>query len=314
LFGLDDDKVYDKIYTELRTQIEKIVLEAETKSEEALVSCQFMLKKIYENPNNYIYFNCDDYNNQTEETCELWRIIGVFEDNVKIIRDESIGGLAWDHDKNQGLNTNTYSNNWETSSLKQFLNGLYYNRGDIATHMYYSWDDGSISTSVDLKEKGIKPSTRNLISESVWYLGGTYALENIYPNDLYEIERTDVVGETIHVDNPFSITANVGLMYISDYGYGTNLTKCNEDILNYNNTDTCRTDNWIYNDKYQWLITPNSIFSNTAATARDAGNVWSNVLVYSSYEVRPTLYLDENIYVNNVGDGTIENPYQIYYR
>jgi len=55
LFGLDDDKVYDKIYTELRTQIEKIVLEAETKSEEALVSCQFMLKKIYENPNNYIY-------------------------------------------------------------------------------------------------------------------------------------------------------------------------------------------------------------------------------------------------------------------
>ena len=37
------------------------------------------------NPNNYIYFNCDDYSNQTSSTCEVWRIIGVFDEKVKIM-------------------------------------------------------------------------------------------------------------------------------------------------------------------------------------------------------------------------------------
>ena len=30
-------------------------------------------------PNNYVYFNCSDYSNQTSDTCEIWRIIGVFD-------------------------------------------------------------------------------------------------------------------------------------------------------------------------------------------------------------------------------------------
>ena len=42
-------------------------------------------------PNNYIYFNCDDYSNQTSDTCEIWRIIGVFNGKVKIMRNEIIG-------------------------------------------------------------------------------------------------------------------------------------------------------------------------------------------------------------------------------
>ena len=28
--------------------------------------------------NNYIYFNCSDYSNQSSSTCELWRIVGFF--------------------------------------------------------------------------------------------------------------------------------------------------------------------------------------------------------------------------------------------
>ena len=35
------------------------------------------------NPNNYVYFNCSDYNNPTADTCELWRIIGVFNNVTK---------------------------------------------------------------------------------------------------------------------------------------------------------------------------------------------------------------------------------------
>ena len=54
------------------------------------------IRYIGANPNNYVYFNCNDYNNQSDSTCEKWRIIGVFknitkadgakEDLVKIVR------------------------------------------------------------------------------------------------------------------------------------------------------------------------------------------------------------------------------------
>jgi len=45
-------------------------------------------------PNNYVYFNCSDYTNQTTDTCELWRIIGVFDGKLKIMRGSSIGAYA----------------------------------------------------------------------------------------------------------------------------------------------------------------------------------------------------------------------------
>lgn len=32
---------------------------------------------IGKDPNNYVYFNCSDYSNQSDNTCEKWRIIGV---------------------------------------------------------------------------------------------------------------------------------------------------------------------------------------------------------------------------------------------
>ena len=72
------------------------------------------------NPNNYVYFNCSDYSNQSDSTCEKWRIIGVFknmtkedgsqEDLVKIIRDDSLGNIAW---------ASSNVNDWSTASLQK---------------------------------------------------------------------------------------------------------------------------------------------------------------------------------------------------
>ena len=47
-----------------------------------------------ENPNNYIYFNCNTYPNTD---CEKWRIVGVFNGKVKIMRDMPIGKYSWDN-------------------------------------------------------------------------------------------------------------------------------------------------------------------------------------------------------------------------
>ena len=87
-------------------------------------------------PNNYVYFNCSDYSNQSDSTCEKWRIIGVFknvtksdgtkEDLVKIIKDERLNNteIRWDY-KQTGVGTSTHSagsNDWTDSQLMMMLN------------------------------------------------------------------------------------------------------------------------------------------------------------------------------------------------
>jgi len=95
------------------------------------------IRYIGANPNNYVYFNCSDYNNQSDSTCEKWRIIGVFknvtkadgtkEDLVKIVKDDRLNntGISWDYKKN-GVGTSTFdrggSNDWTDSQLMMMLN------------------------------------------------------------------------------------------------------------------------------------------------------------------------------------------------
>ncbi len=87
-------------------------------------------------PNNYVYFNCSDYSNQSDSTCEKWRIIGVFkniakadgtkEDLVKIIKDDRLNNAIIMLDfKQTGVGTSTTiygSNDWTDSQLMMMLN------------------------------------------------------------------------------------------------------------------------------------------------------------------------------------------------
>ncbi|MGN1374041.1 MAG: hypothetical protein ACI4XK_01860 [Bacilli bacterium] len=97
------------------------------------------IRYIGANPNNYVYFNCSDYNNQSDSTCEKWRIIGVFknvtksdgtkEDLVKIVKDDRLGNASFNWDrKDYGVGTSTHggtaggSNDWTDSQLMMMLN------------------------------------------------------------------------------------------------------------------------------------------------------------------------------------------------
>ena len=98
------------------------------------------IRYIGANPNNYVYFNCSDYSNQSDSTCEKWRIIGVFknvtksdgtkEDLVKIVKEERLNNadLSWDYKKNGvGTSTNDHgSNDWTDSQLMMMLNPIDY--------------------------------------------------------------------------------------------------------------------------------------------------------------------------------------------
>ena len=97
------------------------------------------IRYIGADPNNYVYFNCSDYSNQSDSTCEKWRIIGVFknmtkedgtkEDLVKIVKDDRLGNASftWDR-KDYGVGTSKIggtaggSNDWTDSQLMMMLN------------------------------------------------------------------------------------------------------------------------------------------------------------------------------------------------
>ncbi|HIS86540.1 MAG TPA: hypothetical protein IAB49_00170 [Candidatus Caccenecus avistercoris] len=257
------------------------------------------LRYIGANPNNYVYFNCDDYNNPSSSTCELWRIIGVFNENshgisgeklVKLIRSNSLGDIVWDSDG---------TNNWSTASLQTTLNGDYLN------------DSGSYAAT------GIKNNTtRNMIANVTWKLGGTASYtsaSNGLASHWYGYER----GTTVYSGRPTTWQGKIALMYPSDYGYATsggsttNREAClAKELYNWESSSysDCKNNDWIFNNDYQWTLTPYS---------RDIGNIF---LVYpsgyvnsdgrgdDSNGVRPSVYLTSNVGISG-GDGTMNNPY-----
>ena len=259
-------------------------------------------------PNNYIYFNCETY---PDTNCELWRIIGVFDGKLKLIRGNQIGRLAWDQDKNDDSSKTTYDNDWSTATLQKLLNGSYYNGSGTVT--YYSGSTGTTSTSLNMTSIGIKnDDTRNMIAETTYNLGGWNAYE-IYPNQIYGYER----GTTVYTERPTTWIGKIALPYPSDYGYAVDLNQCKDKTLDYYNDSTCTSNNWMKaiitnnGSNYGWLLTPHVIVKNNIWHVVSNGSVSFNFAAYSPVAVvAPVLYLDSDISIE-LGDGSSSNPYKL---
>ena len=90
------------------------------------------------NPNNYVCFGSDISPCPNEN---LYRIIGVFGNEVKIIKNNSIGSYAWDNNK---------SATWGTSDLKNTLNTTYLNSLSSTWQnkiSYHYWKIGGMAYS-----------------------------------------------------------------------------------------------------------------------------------------------------------------------
>ena len=243
------------------------------------------LRYIGRDPNNYVLFNN-----------ELWRIIGVFNENshgisgeklIKIIRNDSIGNITWD---------SANKNNWSTASLQKTLNGDYLN------------GSGSYASN------GIKnDTTRNMIANVTWKLGGSSTYKDVTPSMFYERER----GTTVYSGRPTTWQGKIALMYPSDYGYATsggattNKDAClAKELYNWESSSysDCKNNDWIFNSTNQWTLTPYSITSGNVFDVNRSGYVYSNYFADDSSEVRPSVYLTSNVSISG-GDGTINNPY-----
>ena len=260
-------------------------------------------------PNNYIYFNCSDYSNQSSSTCETWRIIGVLDGKVKLIRGSQIGTLAWDQDYNDGFSKTTFDNDWSTSTLQKLLNGSYYKGTGSVT--YYSNSNAASSTTLNMTSIGIKnDTTRGLISDTTYYLG-SWTSHSVYPDQIYEYER----GTTVYIGKPTTWQGKIALPYPSDYGYAADLGKCNQTLKNYNNS-TCTSNNWMKtivnngSNSNGWLLTHDSNTSYNAWFVFSSGYVYNYYNVYRAHVVAPVLSLRSELNIK-AGTGSSSAPYQL---
>lgn len=239
------------------------------------------IRYVGENPNNKVYYNCKDIdsnghtyssNNYNYETsCEVWRIIGVFdvasevdgkkESRVKIVRDAFSINMSWDSspkatDMNPWSNTDEGVNQWgesvydygttiyEGADLMQLLNGYYL--GEETSCKYCNdANQEECNNDCSISIVRISNTSKNMIDDAVW---DTYAVNNNYDaNDAYLQERgisTQYTGKSIiwytsnaepFYSDPFerktTWIGKVGLIYPSDYLYANGWLKTNDSYM-----------------------------------------------------------------------------------
>ena len=278
------------------------------------------------NPNNYVKFND-----------ELWRIIGIVDGKVKLIRDESIGKYSWDSSENS-INSGKGINEWSQADLMKLLNPGYddvtVGNGDssVTGSLYWNSSSGKCYNGQNNKTtacnfngqngnpKGLSEKARNMIEESIWYLGG-YGLDMVNQATLSDIYKlTDAERGTTTWDGksngndkvPRTTIWNgyVGLLYPSDYAQATNSTNCNGAVGQWNNDSNsdCKTNDWLYKEDYfQWAMSPRSDYAYLVWDVGYSGRVadWD---AYNAGGVRPVVNLKSSVKVTG-GAGDKNNPY-----
>ena len=248
-------------------------------------------------PNNYVYYNCTNVNNQTSSTCELWRIMGIIDGKVKIIKDKvlksvttdngvTIGnsrGFYWNKVRQSGKNWN----NWEDSTLQTYLNGTYYN--------------------------SLNSTYKNMISPSTYYLGGSKSSnrQTLTASGYYNAERdsSQVYSGGSNDPNPASTTQHIGLMYPSDYGYAAGESCLSTALYSY--SSSCKNTDYLFIRKGEWLQAPFSSNNNGTNYLYTTGEVGYHVNVsLNSKAVRPVLYLNSNVQITD-GIGSQSNPFKL---
>ena len=222
-----------------------------------------------ESVNNFVCFGSD------EATCpdaNLFRIIGVFGDQTKVIRAKSVGKKQWHTSE---------SNTWSSSSLNTYLNGEYLT---------------SLGT------------LKNKIATTTWKVGGG-SWDNIgksVPKTAYQYEVGSSASSTTYgakiglmyvTDYYYSASPSAWTLV------GYNKSDATKDY------SAAKTINWLYLGSKEWTISRYSDFTNRAFYVNSSGFVHDDVVTYSC-AVRPSFNLDSTVtYVS--GSGSMSDPVRV---
>ena len=268
-------------------------------------------------PNNYVSFNN-----------ELWRIIGVFGNNVKLVRKDSLGSLVWDS-SDESVNSGYGINQWgestyedgssyEGADLQVYLNKMYY--GGDTTVTCYGGTKNSIKTC---PTNTLDETSKNLIDKHTWNTGApnynelydstTHTYDTV---EFYKAERGNETGKICSSGNNCNDTVErtttwigyIGLPYVTDWAYASSENDCNTKI-DRSSTYKCKNNNWMHYGQDTWMLSPlaYSVLANNVWSVGGNGGAGSGraPIPLSAF---PTIYLKSNILIES-GQGTSSDPY-----
>ncbi|MBD9106299.1 hypothetical protein EGP99_00630, partial [bacterium] len=254
--------------------------------------------------NNYVCFGT---NVTPCPTDNLYRIIGVFGDKVKLIKSDYATSalLGVDGDYKQaytatGLDSSNYKGN------------------NLANVAAYNWNKSNQNTwslsnlnKTNLNKNfitNIGPDWAAKIAETTWKVGGnTWANIGTQPaKTAYQNEINNPV-TTNSQDNKTEYSAKIGLMYVSDYMYAAP-----QDKWTLVGNESATTDyraatrvNWMYMGLYEWTISRNADNSNNAFRVDYSGYVVNSIVGPQAFGARPVFSLTSAVnYVSGSGSAT----------
>jgi len=219
--------------------------------------------------NNYICLGSDA---TTCPDANLFRIIGVFGNQTKVIRAKSVGYQQWH---------TSADNTWSSSSLNAYLNGTY------LTSL------GTIAEKIATTTWKVGGGSGSNISASV--------PKTAYKNEVGSSASTTIIDKKIGLmyvsDYGFAASPSAWTKILGDYD-GTDA-----------NGTSIKTINWMYMGYNEWTISRSSDFTDNAFYVNSTGNVLGSN-VRSDNGVRPSFNLESSVkYVS--GSGSMSDPVRV---
>ena len=269
-----------------------------------------------ETTNNYVCFGT---NTSPCPTNNLYRIIGVFDRQVKLIKVTEATSTLLGTD-GEYFNDTTYK--WSNLTSCPSDTTAYIKNDNVIrlsnTNIIgaASIDSGcnkwkySTLNTVNLNINylnNIGISWANMIEDTTWKVSG-HTTYDVTPKAMYIAEITNAT----KTYGPENGTSKIGLMYISDYGFAAGPRAWTR-ILSYNpgngyESSDVTTINWLYVGNSEWFLSPLSstpggvFYLNRASVATDDAQ--------QPKLVRPVFYLKTSVTYNG-GLGTQSNPIRL---
>ena len=257
--------------------------------------------------NNYVCFGsnvtpCPAYN--------LYRIIGVFGDKVKLIKADYANSnlLGTDGDYNTGTDSKSGNSTY---------------KGELTTINRYTWNyknnttinsgygSNTWSTSLLNKTNLNKNFITNIgadwaakIDDTTWKVGGntwsnigTQPAKTAYQNEIVNPVTTNTT------DNATEYSAKIGLMYASDYGFAAAPSAWTTILNNYNG-EAIKSVNWMYMGLDEWTISRNADYAYRVLYVGNTGGL-NYIYANGAFGVRPVFYLTSSVnYASGSGSAT----------
>ena len=252
------------------------------------------------NPNNFVCFGT---NTTPCPTDNLYRIIGVFGNQVKLIKyDYATSALLGTDGDYKGTGT---------------PNASYY-KGELTTINTYYWNNSTIKNTWSESELNKTNLNTNFITnigtewaakiaETTWKVGGntwanigTQPAKTAYQNEIVSPVTTNTT------DGKTECSAKIGLMYASDYGFAAAQSAWTANLNTYNG-EAIKNVNWMYMGFYDWTISRDADSSHRAFGVYRDGSVDYSYVYDGGFAVRPSFsLLSSTTYVS--GSGSASDP------